>query len=86
MCVLQLGVIDCCVLEHVVFFRKGSSLEEAGLQQEIKKKEEKSFPGMPRILVSNYDIHNAHVHVLTHILIGPSTFITTEEGRKNAAN
>lgn len=24
MCVLQLGVIDCCVLEHVVFFRKAS--------------------------------------------------------------
>lgn len=87
MCVLQLGVIDCCVLEHVVFFRKGSSSEEAELQQEIKKKRKKKiFPGMPRILVSNYDIHDAHAHVLTHILSGPSTFITAEEGRKNEAN
>lgn len=41
---------------------------------------------MPRILVSNYDIHDAHVHVLTHILTGPSTFITAEEGRMNAAS
>lgn len=40
---------------------------------------------MPRILVSNYDIHDAHGHVLAHILTGLSTFITAEGGQKNSA-
>lgn len=42
MCVLQLRVIDCCVLEHVVFFHNSSSSERTGLQQEIKKKKKPS--------------------------------------------